>query len=172
MTIQPLFVKNRDTLDAALRMSDITSDEGKQHVGAAIELVSIKLHDVLGATRIATIKATDYTPGGGSSAASLLRAKANHVETAWVKWHLLTEMPALFVDGGAGAGLDTFNEDGTLSTSGSALRRQLNFLNTLVKDALPELLGDAPDNPTIQATTIGPDVAPGLAGSSIKLSLL
>lgn len=172
MTISPLFVANRDTLDASLRLSAISSDEGKQQVGEMIELVSIRFHDFLGSDRIATIKAIAYVEGGGSTPDSTMRAKANRVEVAWVKWHLLTEMPALFVSGGAGAGLDTFNEEGHISDfDGAALRRQLNFLNTFIKDALPELKGDVPDNTNIKATTISPTITPVRAGKSIALSL-
>lgn len=167
MPIAPLFISDRPTLISKLRMSGSHSASDAQAlIDEAIQKVRISFYDALGATKVVELLATPFVENA-VTAESILRAKANSVEVAWVKSHLLRDLPTLFIDGSAIV-QQTWNQEGfTRNISQNAVKEELRRLEEYINDAIADLKGGTPDLSTISVSVIEPDETPALPGATV-----
>lgn len=160
MSVDPLFVQDRETLKAKLRLSGSTSTDAEAILDDAILNARIGFFDSLGSHRINKIKATPLSDNP-STAADIMRARAAIAEVKWVRMLLLRALPSLFVDG-SGVALTAWNDEAMIREKGqSELWKEINRLQDEVNDALKDLTGEKPpDAGTIWASSLGPSRPP------------
>jgi len=167
MPVAPLFILDRPTLISKLRMTGAASTNDAQDViDEAIQKTRIGFYDALSPDRVTELLAIPFVENA-VTADAILRARANSTEVAWVKAHLLRDLPILFMDGSAIA-QHTWNQEGfTRSISSRQLREELHRLEEFINKSLEILGGAAPDHSMMSVSVIGPDETPPLPGATI-----
>lgn len=98
-TVQPLFVRTKDDLLKALRLSQVPdTNDAKFQIDEAIRNARVNFYTALGADLVAATKAKPFSTQP-STADEISRALASSVEVKMVRAELLRVMPVMFMDG-------------------------------------------------------------------------
>lgn len=98
-SVQPLFVRTKDDLLKALRLSQVPdTNDAKFQIDEAIRNARVNFYTALGADLVATTKAKPFSTQP-STADEISRALASSVEVKMVRAELLRVMPVMFMDG-------------------------------------------------------------------------
>lgn len=110
MAIEPLFIADRATLLAKLRLTGTVSEDANAVIDEVVQKVRLAFYDELGATQVAYLKSITYVENP-TTEADVLRAVANSCEVQWCRCWLLTDMPLIFLGTGTAA-QEAWNTDG------------------------------------------------------------
>lgn len=98
-TVQPLFVRTKDDLLKALRLSQVPdTNDAKFQIDEAIRNARVNFFTALGADLVNATKAKPFSTQP-STADEIARALASSVEVKMVRAELLRVMPVMFMDG-------------------------------------------------------------------------
>lgn len=98
-TVQPLFVRTKDDLLKALRLSQVPdTNDAKFQIDEAIRNARVNFFTALGASLVNATKAKPFSTQP-STADEIARALASSVEVKMVRAELLRVMPVMFMDG-------------------------------------------------------------------------
>lgn len=167
MAIAPLFISDRSTLVAKLRLSAANTESNAQDIiDEAIQKVRIGFFDALGADRVSELAAAAFVENA-VTASDILRAKANSTEVAWVKLHLLRDLPTLFMDA-ASITQQVWNQEGqTRNSLPSETRDEIRRLEEFINKAIVDLRGATPDTSLASVSVIEPDDEQPLPGATV-----
>lgn len=98
-TVQPLFVRTKDDLLKALRLSQVPdTNDAKFQIDEAIRNARVNFYTALGATIVNATKAMPFSTQP-STTEEISRALASTVEVKMVRAELMRVMPLMFMDG-------------------------------------------------------------------------
>lgn len=98
-TVQPLFVRTKDDLLKALRLSQVPdTNDAKFQIDEAIRNARVNFYTALGAAIVNATKAMPFSTQP-STTEEISRALASTVEVKMVRAELLRVMPVMFMDG-------------------------------------------------------------------------
>lgn len=167
MPLTPLFIADRDTLKARVRLTGAVNNDTDVAIDAAIEEARFMFYDNLGAARVAEVVGFPYVENA-TTTNGLLRAKANAAEAIYVRMKLMRLLPSFFIDA-TNQTMQRWNEEGlSRRQSGSDLENEIERLTTEFLELLDALRGNTPeDTSSINVSTIGPIPLPARPGDSI-----
>lgn len=166
MASVPLFIPDRDSLLSQLRLGNSSQDDTLAVIDRAIDEVRLGFYDKLGIARVT--KLLSYSSvSSPTSQETLLRKRAEIVESQWTQLILLDHLTAQFLDSGSATRQD-WNELGLIrNKSRSEIDRMKESLLTRVSEGLASLESGESDDESIKITTIGPQNTPSRPGSSL-----
>lgn len=160
MPVDPLFIKDLDTLKARLRLSAVDTGDATDVLDSVVEEVRVGFYSELGATLVAEIVAlSDGDPAITDD--EITKMRADNVELLWVRVTLMRRLPMLFVQG-SGQTRKAWNEEGITRDARDTTnyRNEIKHLQQLVRDGIAWLRGDLDDVGEIVATVIELDTRP------------
>jgi cytochrome c556 len=163
---EPLFVANRATLIARLRLTGSPSvSDAAQIIDQAIEEVRLGFYDRLGSVRVNELEGFTYAENP-EDPEELTRARANACEIIWCRLLLMQRMPQMFIDGSANIN-QIWNDEAAFRAQGKVLASEIEELQGQVDAMLEILLGTETQEVRVKATILEPDQPSDLPGASI-----
>lgn len=155
MTTPPLFNTSLAALKAGLRLSGSTQPDTQAILDRALQEVRLGFYESLSEARISQILETPLS-SAPTTLAQRDRSKAALIETLWVKFILLLELPTMFLDS-SGQADQVWNEEGLIRESQtSKIQKMRDDLWLRITGLLDELRGKDSDG-GLRATTFSPD---------------